>query len=48
MLAEWMRNWEDCCRNHGANLVGESVICTDEPDDAAEKACRSLGRALTV
>lgn len=45
---EWMRNWEDCCRNHGANLVCESVICTDEPDDAAEKACRSLGRALTV
>ncbi|MBQ7800747.1 MAG: flavodoxin [Oscillospiraceae bacterium] len=43
---EWMRNWEDTCRNAGANLVCDSVICMEAPDDAAEAECRSLGAAL--
>ena len=43
---EWMHNWEDTCRNDGANLVCESVICQDTPDDEAEANCRSLGAAL--
>ena len=43
---EWMRNWEDTCRNDGANLVCDSVICQEAPDDAAEADCRSLGAAL--
>lgn len=43
---EWMRNWEDTCREKGANLVGESVICADAPDDEAKAACRDLGAAL--
>ena len=43
---EWMRTWEDTCRDIGANLVCESVICMEAPDDEAEAACRSLGAAL--
>ena len=43
---EWMRNWEDACRNAGANLVCDSVICQDSPDDEAEANCHSLGAAL--
>ena len=43
---EWMRTWEDTCRGDGANLVAESVICMEAPDDEAEAACRSLGAAL--
>lgn len=43
---EWMRNWEDTCRNDGANLVTDSVICQEAPDDDAVADCRSLGAAL--
>ena len=43
---EWMRTWEDTCRNIGANLVCESIICMEAPDDEAEAGCRSLGAAL--
>ena len=43
---EWMRNWEDTCRNDGAVLACESVICLETPDDDAEADCRSLGAAL--
>ena len=38
---EWMRNWEA-----GANLVCDSVICQEEPDDEATDACKALGAAL--
>ncbi len=44
---EWMRNWEDSCRDAGAVLVCDSVICQDAPDAEAEANCRSLGAALT-
>ena len=43
---EWMRNWEEQCRNAGANLVCESVICMEAPDDDAVAACKALGAAL--
>ena len=43
---EWMRTWESDCDNAGVNLVCESVICTETPDDAALEACRALGKAL--
>ena len=43
---EWMRSWEKDCGDAGLNLVCESVICTETPDDAALEACRELGRAL--
>lgn len=43
---EWMRNWEDTCKGDGANLVCESVICNDAPDDDALEACKKLGASL--
>ena len=43
---EWMRNWEERCRDDGAALVCEPVICNEAPDDAALAACRALGAAL--
>ena len=43
---EWMRTWESDCDSAGMNLVCESVICTETPDDAALEACRALGKAL--
>ena len=43
---EWMRTWEDTCRDHGAELVCESVICQEAPDDEAEANCRSLGASM--
>ena len=43
---EWMRTWESDCDSAGVNLVCESVICTEPPDDAALEACRALDKAL--
>lgn len=43
---EWMRTWEESCRDKGANLACDSVICQETPDDEALSACRSLGEAL--
>ena len=43
---EWMRNWEESCKETGANLVCDSVICQEEPDDEATDACKALGAAL--
>ena len=43
---EWMRSWEARCGDDGANLVCESVICCEAPDDEALAACRGLGAAL--
>ena len=43
---EWMRTWEETCQSKGANLVCDSVICQETPDDDALDACRKLGEAL--
>ena len=43
---EWMRTWEATCREDGANLVSEGVICNEAPDGEAETACQALGKAL--
>ena len=43
---EWMRNWEDECRNAGAVLACDSVTCNDAPDSDCESACRALGKRL--
>ena len=43
---EWMRNWEETCNGCGANLVCDSVICNDAPDDEAVDACKALGAEL--
>ncbi len=43
---EWMRTWEEDCKNAGADLACDSVICCETPDDEALEACRNLGKAL--
>lgn len=43
---EWMRNWEATCRDDGALLACEPVICCEAPDDDALGACEALGAAL--
>ena len=43
---EWMENWENTCRDIGANLICQSVICMETPDEEALASCRSLGEAL--
>ena len=43
---EWMRNWEDKCKEDGAVLVADSVICQEEPDEEATENCKALGKAL--
>ena len=46
LAGKWMRTWEDDCAAAGLTLCAESVICQDEPDDAALAACAALGEAL--
>lgn len=41
-----MRNWETACREDGADLIQDGVICNEEPDEEAKEACRNLGKAL--
>lgn len=43
---EWMRNWEQVCRDDGAELACDSVICNEAPDEEAQAACAALGKAL--
>lgn len=43
---EWMSTWEDTCRGDGANLVCDSVICKEMPDEDGLADCRALGEAL--
>ena len=43
---EWMHNWENKCKEDGAVLVADGVICQEEPDDEAVENCKALGKAL--
>ncbi|MDD3277674.1 MAG: flavodoxin [Lachnospiraceae bacterium] len=43
---EWMRDWEDRCREDGAVLVCDSVICQETPEEDSLAECRELGKAL--
>ncbi len=43
---EWMRTWEETCKNDGAVLACDSVICNETPDDTAVASCKTLGAAL--
>ena len=43
---EWMRSWEKDCDDAGIQLVCESVICCETPDDAVLEACRAMGKVL--
>lgn len=43
---EWMRSWEQTCREDGAVLACDSVICNEAPDEEAQVACAALGKSL--
>ena len=43
---DWMASWEETCKNDGAELVADSVICNEAPDDEAVASCKALGAAL--
>ena len=43
---EWMRSWEDRCKQDGALLTCDSVIVNESPDSEASEACRQLGEQL--
>lgn len=43
---EWMRNWDETCRNDGAVMACDFVICNEAPGDEAIDACKALGKAL--
>lgn len=43
---EWMRNWEETCKNDGAILVCNSVICNGAPNAEGKELCEKLGATL--
>ena len=43
---EWMRSWEKDCSDNGVNLVHDSIICCDAPDDDTLAALQQLGKEL--
>lgn len=43
---EWMRNWEEACRDDGAVFACDFVICNEAPDSEGIAACKALGKAL--
>lgn len=45
---EWMRNWEDSCRQSGANIVCDSIICNDAPDNTVISDCVNMGKTLNA
>ena len=44
---EWMRSWENRCKDDGAVFACDFVICNEAPDEDALSACKELGAALT-
>lgn len=43
---QWMRDWEERCKDHKISLAAEPVICQEEPDEETLESCRALGKAL--
>ncbi len=43
---EWMRSWEETCKDDGAVMACDFVICNDAPDDDVLDDCKALGAAL--
>lgn len=44
----WMSSWEKQMETYGANLVEESLIINNEPDDSGLEQCKKLGETLAV
>ena len=45
---EWMRDWDNACKDAGANIAHDFVICTEAPDADAEESCKQLGAVLSA
>ena len=43
---EWMRSWEERCKNDGAVMACDYVICCEAPGQDELESCKALGRAL--
>ncbi len=43
---EWMREWEESCKELGVELLGDSVICENTPDEDALEQCKKIGEML--
>jgi flavodoxin short chain len=43
---QWMRDWQDKCRNNGVNLISDGIIANLEPDDEMLEQLKSLGNSL--
>ena len=43
---QWMRDWEERCRNAGAVLAVDPLTVNDAPDADGVSACKALGAAL--
>jgi flavodoxin short chain len=43
---QWMRDWEERCKNASAVLACDSVTANNDPDADAVAACKALGAAL--
>ena len=44
---EWMRTWEERCKDKGAVIVGdEGVVCELTPEDDALEQCKARGEEL--
>ncbi len=43
---EWMDDWSERMESYGANLVAESLIINETPDDDGIEQCKDLGKAV--
>ncbi len=44
---EWMRNFEDRCRESGAILQVESIICQEAPDETTKEELKQMGKKMS-
>ena len=45
---EWMRSWEERCKNAGAILAADPVIAQEAPDDGAKAELEAAAEALAT
>lgn len=43
---QWMRDWEERCRDKNMDLKADGVMCQETPDDDGLEECRNLGKVL--
>jgi len=43
---EWMRTWEEDCKALGAELIADSLILNETPDNEGLEQCKALGGTL--